>query len=129
MKTDIGYRSDRYTWMDLLSDFWKHLLAMILAVLIAIALLGTSYGSSTMPDGVWICEMGLCVSQHGIQRRGNKVHADALISDRGAVHRSTLVRDCITGVTTSIGVPGLAEDWPLQNTGFKWLCDREVDFR
>lgn len=129
-----------YTWREWLSEIgesadrilppWRIILAAALVLAIFLVMVGNSNADDPMPAGIWNCDsQGNCVSMSGIERDDDKTVADAVIYYRGASHRGKLVRDCSTGRTTTRGIPGLAEDWPLPGPGyetrggaFSWLC-------
>lgn len=107
---------------------WKTAVSVILLVpALIVASAVTGLVDMPFPYGVWDCEHSACINPYKVNRENGKVYADALIHDRGANYRAMLVRDCTTGATTAVGIPGVAEDWPLQGIGFDWLCRSGVD--
>lgn len=126
MRHDIDDRLDDYTWRDFYREVWKPVAAVVLAIALGLTLLAGARGDQPIPDGVWSCQGGVCVNPYGLERKGDKVYVDALIHDRGVSTRATLVRDCATGVTTAIGLPDVAEDWPLKDIGLGWICGHRV---
>lgn len=122
MRHDTDDRLEDYTWRDFASEAWKPVAAVVLAAALGLTLLADARGDQPIPDGVWSCESGVCANPYGLERKGNKVYVDALIYDRGVSSRATLVRDCTAGVTTAIGLPNVAEDWPLRDIRLSWLC-------
>ena len=90
----------------------------------------TAFADDPIPAGTWHCEGSICIRDGTINRKPQPfVSAQVILQDRGKNKLGVVKHNCNTGVTTTVGIEDMAEDWTIKDADLGWMCRGNLPWR